>query len=57
MTRRELVSLLLHLLPPEKQAGSSDLRIALMEILETTSAAKVLALQYALQGMQKATQG
>ena len=54
MTREETVSLLLHLLPPAKQGNKSDLRVALTEILETTSAAKVLALQYALQGMQKA---
>ncbi len=53
MTREEIVSLLLHLLPPAKQGNKSDLRVALTEILETTSAAKVLALQYALQGMQK----
>ena len=52
MTREEIVSLLLHLLPLAKNGGS-DLRIALTEILRTASVANVLALQFALEGMQK----
>ena len=54
MTREEIVSLLLHLLPPAKNGGS-DLRIALTEILRRASVANVLALQFALEGLQKAT--
>ena len=53
MTREETVSLLLHLLPPAKQGDKSDLRVALTAILQTTSVAKVLCLQFALEGLQE----
>ncbi len=52
MTREETVSLLLHLLPPAKQGDKSDLRVALTAILQTTSVAKLLCLQYALEALQ-----
>lgn len=53
MTREETVSLLLQLLPPAHPAIQRDLRVVLFEILRTTSAAKLLALQYALEDMKK----
>lgn len=53
MTREELVSLLLHLLPLAKQGDKSNLRIALTDILRRASVADVLALQLALEGLQK----
>ena len=53
MTREEILALLLYLLPPAHPERQHDLRLALWEIVRTTPAARLMALQRGLEGMKK----